>query len=222
MSNKLKVLITGSTGMVGEGVLHVALNHPDVEKVIILNRKSLGISHPKLNEIIHTDLYDLSKIEDQLTGLNACFFCLGVSSIGMKPEEYYKISYTLTLSMAATLSKLNKEMSFSYVSGQGTVSSEVGGKHWSKVKGKTEYDLTKLPFKNVFAYRPGFMKPIVGLKNAHAYYKYINWIYPIGKWVYPNGFNTLEELGLSMIEVSLNGFDASILNGKEISITAKK
>src|ERR1700749_1627968 len=117
---KVRVIITGVTGMVGEGVLHECLLHPDVESVLIINRKPSGITHPKLKEIIHADFFDLSPIESQLSGYNACYFCLGVSSIGMKEPEYYKLTYTLTMHVAETLSRLNHHMTFCYVSGGST------------------------------------------------------------------------------------------------------
>ncbi|MGN6292981.1 MAG: NAD-dependent epimerase/dehydratase family protein, partial [Chitinophagaceae bacterium] len=158
----MKVIITGTTGMVGEGVLHVCLQDPRIESVLIINRKTLGRTHPKLKEILHADFYDLSAIENDLRGYDACFFCLGVSSIGMKEPDYYKVTYTLTLHVANTLVRLNPGMSFSYISGAGTDSSEKGRSMWARVKGKTENDLMKLPFRQVFAFRPGFIKPIKG------------------------------------------------------------
>ena len=169
--------------MVGEGVLHECLLHPQVEAVMVINRKPCGISHPKLKEIIHTDFFDLSGIQNQLEGYDACFFCLGVSSIGMKEPEYYRMTYTLTINVAQTLSKLNPGMTFCYISGSGTDSTEKGRQMWARVKGKTENDLMKLPFKQVFNFRPGFMYPTKGLKNTLPFYKYISWMYPISvKW----------------------------------------
>src|SRR5260221_14175957 len=144
INEKLKVIITGATGMVGEGVLHECLLHPMVEEVLIINRKPYGIVHPKLKEIIHSDFFDISAIESRLIGYNACFFCLGVSSIGMKEPEYYRLTYTLTINFAQTLSKLNRDMTFCYVSGSGTDSSEKGKSMWARVKGKTENELMKL------------------------------------------------------------------------------
>src|SRR6185436_12655775 len=124
------------------------------------------VTHPKLKEIIHTDFYNLSAIENQLAGYNACFFCLGISSIGLKEAEFYKPTYVLTLHVATILSKLNRDMTFCYVSGSGTDSTEKGKTMWARVKGKTENDLMKLPFKQVYNFRPGFMKPTPGLKNT--------------------------------------------------------
>src|SRR5450631_4523338 len=129
----IRAIITGTTGMVGEGVLHECLQHPDVEAVLVINRRASGLSHPKLTEIIHTDFFDLSAIRSQLTGYNACYFCLGVSSVGMKPEKYYELTYTLTLHMGATLSSLNPGMDFCYVSGANTDSSEKGRSRWARV-----------------------------------------------------------------------------------------
>lgn len=206
--------------MVGEGVMHQCLQNEHVATVLLITRKPYGLKHPKLKEVIHQDFYDLSSIESKLKGYNACFFCLGISSVGISKEEYFKITYTLTLHMGETLSRLNPDMVFTYVSGMGTDSKEKGN-GWASVKGKTENDLKKLPFKKVHAYRPGFIKPISGLKNAKSFYKYINWMFPIGKSLAPNGFNSLEEVGDSMIYVSLNNYEPFILNGKEISANAK-
>lgn len=214
MNTKIKAIVTGATGMVGEGVLHVCLAHPDVEKVLVINRKPGGVQHPKLVEIVHDTFYDLSSIEPQLTGYNACFFCLGISSIGISKEEYYKITYTLTLHVAQTLSKLNGDMTFCYISGAGTKAN--GRQHWAKVKAKTETDLQALPFKKAFGLRPGFIKPIAGLQHTHKFYNYIGWLFPVGRALFPNGFCTMEELALCMIHLAQNGYEENILEGKDI------
>jgi hypothetical protein len=224
----IRVIITGATGMVGEGVLHECLLHPEVEAVLVINRKPAGVVHPKLKEIVHTDFFDLSPVRDQLTGYNACFFCLGVSSVGMKSDEYYRLTYTLTLHVAEVLSKVSPVsagapssgtstgMVFCYVSGAGTDSSEKGRSRWATVKGKTENDLSKLPFRQVYNFRPGFIRPTPGLSNAHAFYKYIGWLFPIGRALYPGGFCTLRELGVAMIRVTANGYPNKIIEGKDI------
>jgi uncharacterized protein YbjT (DUF2867 family) len=218
----LKVIITGTTGMVGEGVLLHCLQNPKVEKVLSISRKPTGHSHPKLVELIHTDFSDLSSVESQLTGFDACYFCAGISSLGISKEEYERITYGLTLAFAQTLVKLNPNMTFTYVSGQGTDGTEKGSSHWARTKGKTENDLRKLPFKQVFAYRPGIMKPVAeNSQHVLSFYKYVGWIYPIGRMLFPNGFNTLAEVGDSMVNVTLNGFENFVLNGKEITQTAK-
>jgi hypothetical protein len=218
----IRAIVTGTTGMVGEGVLHECLQHPQVESVLIINRKPLGLSHPKLKEIIHKDFLDFSAIENQLSSYNACYFCLGVSSVGMKEPEYTKMTHDLTLHVAQTLSKLNPDMTFCYISGSGTDSSEKGKSMWARVKGKTENDLMKLPFKQVFAFRPGYMHPTKGLKNVLKGYKYLGWLYPIGSTLTPNFFSTLKDVGLAMINVTLHGYSSKIIEVKDINAIAKK
>lgn len=220
-ANNIKVIITGTTGMVGEGVLHECLQHPQVSDVLVINRKPLGLTHPKLKEIIHEDFFDLSSIASELMGYDACLFCLGVSSVGMKEEAYYRLTYTLTMHVATTLSEANTGMTFSYISGAGTDSTERGRSAWARIKGKTENDLMKLPFKRAFNFRPGFIKPTPGLTKAHKFYRYIGWLFPIGRALYPKGFCTLKELGLAMIQVSLQGFDKNIVEGPDIIALAK-
>ena len=222
MENKIRAIITGATGMVGEGVLHECLLHPDVESILVINRKPCGVLHPKLKELIHGDFLNLSPIEPQLSGYNACFFCLGVSSLGMKEPEYYRISYTLTMNVAKTLCKLNAEMTFCYISGAGTDSTEKGRMMWARVKGKTENDLMKLPFKAVYAFRPPFMLPTKGLKNTLPYYKYVTWLYPVARPLFPGYLITLKELGLAMINSVIFGSDKKMLEAKEIVDLAKK
>jgi uncharacterized protein YbjT (DUF2867 family) len=217
MSGKLKIraIITGATGMVGEGVLHECLLHPDVEEVLVINRKSCAMIHPKLKEIIHADFFDLSPIVSKLSGYNACYFCAGVSSVGMKEAEYYKLTYTLTMNVAQTLSRLNSDMVFCYVSGAGTANGEKGSM-WATVKGKTERDLMQLPFKDVFAFRPGFMKPTEGLRNTLPYYKYITWLFPVLKIIIPQMVSTLAQVGIAMINVTKLGYPKNILEVKDI------
>ncbi|HEY5534452.1 MAG TPA: NAD-dependent epimerase/dehydratase family protein [Ignavibacteria bacterium] len=216
MNAKIKAIITGATGMVGEGVLHECLQHKDVDSVLVIGRKHCGISHSKLKEIVNKDLFGLTEIENQLKGYDACFFCLGTSSVGMKEAEYYKITYTLTLNFAETLSKLNPDMTFCYISGYGTDSTEKGRIMWAKVKGKTENDLMKLPFRKVFNFRPGFMQPTKGLKNTLGFYKYISWLYPLMRRIMPKFFSTLKELALAMIHSATIGYDKQILEVKDI------
>jgi hypothetical protein len=213
---KIRAIITGATGMVGEGVLHECLLSEDVEQILVINRKPCAVVHPKLKEIIHADFFDLSAIESHLTGYNTCFFCLGISSVGVNKEEYYKMTYTLTMVMGETLSRINHGMTFCYVSGAGTDNSGKEMKGWAGVKGKTENDLMKLPFKAVYAFRPGFIKPTDGMKNTSKYYRYIGWMFPIGRALYPEGFCTLRELGQSMIYLALMGYEKNIIGGKDI------
>jgi uncharacterized protein YbjT (DUF2867 family) len=217
---KIKTIITGATGMVGEGVLLECLNHPDVEHVLVINRKPGGVSHPKLREIIHGDFFDLSPIAEQLTGFNACFFCLGVSSVGMNNEAYRHLTYDLTLNVARLLAGANPEMTFCYVTGAGTDSSEQGRSAWARVKGATENALMQL-FKNAYMFRPGFMKATPGQKNVKSYYRPLAWLYPIGRALYPGGFCILEEVGLAMIKAVTKGYPKHILEVKDIVQLAK-
>ena len=213
---KIRVIITGATGMVGEGVLHECLLHEAVENILVINRKTCGAKHPKLKEIIHADFFDLSSIENQLKGYNACFFCLGVSSIGMKEQEYYRLTYVLTMNVAGMLASQNNDMIFCYISGASTDSSEKGRIMWARVKGKTENDLMKLPFKQVYNFRPGYMQPTKGLKNTLRFYKYVSWLYPVLRLLLPKSVSTLRELGLAMIQVTLKGYSKHILEVKDI------
>ena len=208
--------------MVGEGVLHECLQDPDIESVLVINRKSCGVEHPKLREIIHKDFFDFSAIKSQLVGYNACFFCLGVSSIGMKEPEYYKLTHTLTMHVAQTLCKLNPDMIFGYITGAGTDSTEKGSSMWARVKGKTENDLMKLPFKRVYAFRPGYMHPTPGLKNVNRYVKYLTWLFPVVRVLFPNYVSTLAQMGKAMINTVKYGYDKQVLEVKDINALADR
>jgi hypothetical protein len=217
---KIKAIITGATGMVGEGVMHECLLHPDVESVLVINRKTCGVKHPKLKEIILKDFFDLSSIKEQLAGYNACYFCAGVSSVGKKEEEYKRITYGLTLNLANTLIKIygerSRSMTFCYVSGVGTDSTEKGKIMWARVKGKTENDLMKLPFKDTYMFRPGFIKPTKGLQNAYKAYKLFTPFYPVFRKLFPKYVVTLEEIGLAMVNVTLFGSEKKVIECKDI------
>ena len=212
----IKAVIFGSTGMVGGGVLLCALSSPDVESVLSISRKPCGIKHPKLKELIHNDFFNYSAIEDQLIGYNACFFCLGVSSVGMNEKDYYHVTYDLTIKAATGLSELNPDMTFCYISGTGTDSSENGRLMWARVKGKTENHLMTLPFKAVYLFRPGFMKPVKGQRNVKLVFKVITFIYPVIKTLFPNSGCKLEDLGTAMIMCAEVGYSKSILENKDI------
>ena len=222
MSKKINAIITGSTGMVGEGVLLESLNHPYVESILVMNRRPCGVTHPKLKEIIHTDFFNLLPVESKLSGYNACFFCAGVSSVGMKESEYTRITYDLTLNFANSLSKLNSDMTFCYVSGAGTDSSEKSRIMWARVKGKTENELMKLQFKDVYAFRPAFMKSVKGQKNLPKFYKYIQLPFPLLNALFPQYFGTLSDVGLAMINCVISGTEKKVLETKDIAELAKK
>lgn len=216
----IKAIITGATGMVGEGILAACLNHPGVEQVLVISRKPGGVSHPKLREVIHADFFNLAPIEQQLTGYDACFFCLGVSSVGMAEADYKRVTYDLTLNVGKLLAKLNPEMTFCYVTGKGTDSSEQGRVAWARVKGATENALMRL-FKHAYMFRPALMKASPGQKNVPRYYRYLAWIYPIGRALYPAGFCTLQEVGLAMINAAGKGYPRRILEVTDIVELAK-
>lgn len=218
VEGKIRAIVTGTTGMVGEGVLFECLENQDVESVLVINRRPLGMDHPKLKEIVHQDFYDLTAIEGQLKGYNACYFCLGTSSVGMKEPEYRRITYDLTMHVAEVLSRQNPDMTFCYVSGAGTDSTEKGNVMWARVKGKTENDLRKLPFNQVFAFRPGLMKATEGQKNLLSWYKYLGWLYPIVKAIFPNGASTLTQVGRAMINATKYGYDKGIFEVKDINL----
>ncbi|MBN1597800.1 MAG: NAD-dependent epimerase/dehydratase family protein [Bacteroidales bacterium] len=213
---KIKSIVTGATGMVGEGVLHECLIHESVEEVLVIGRRSCKIRHIKLKEIIQPDMFDISVLDDQLKGYNACYFCLGISSVGMKEDQYKKITYDLTMNFANKLVELNKDMIFCYVSGAGTDSSEKGRSMWARIKGKTENDLLKLPFKKAFMFRPGFMQPTKGLKNTLRMYKNLGWLYPVLKLLLPGFVCKLSDLGKAMIKVCTNDYEKTVINTRDI------
>jgi hypothetical protein len=217
----IKAIIFGATGMVGEGVLHEALNDTAVESILVVGRRSCNVLHKKLTELLHTDFYDYRKIENNLRGYNACFFCLGVTSVGKKEEEYRRLTYDLTMAVAQILYRLNPNMVFCYVSGAGTDSSEKGRIMWARVKGKTENDLMKLPFKSVYAFRPGYIKPISGLKRTQTFSKILAPFYPVLNLLFPKYVCTLEDLGRSMISIADKGYPKRILECLEIAQIGK-
>ncbi len=218
---KIKAIITGTTGMVGEGVMHECLNHPDVESVLVINRRSGNVKHPKLREIIHNDFYDLSSIRDQLSGYNACFFCLGTTSVGKKEEEYRKITFNLTKTFADTLHELNPDSTFCYVSGSGTDSSEKGKLMWARVKGRTENYLISL-FNNAYMFRPALITPTKGLNNTLTMYKIFAPLIPLVKLLMPGYVCSLREIGLAMINTVLKGYNKKVLEVNDIKKLAYK
>jgi uncharacterized protein YbjT (DUF2867 family) len=216
---KRKVILTGATGMVGEGVLHECILHPEVEEIVVITRKPSGYNNGKVKEVVVEDFFDLSRIADKLKGYNACFFCLGVSSVGMKEPEYTKVTYDLTMNFARTVARQSPDITFCYISGASTDSTEKGRSMWARVKGKTENDLLKL-FPKAFMFRPGYLHPTPGLKNTNKFYKYIGWMYPFFRYVLGQG-STLKELGRAMINGALKGYEKKVLEVKDIIKLAK-
>jgi uncharacterized protein YbjT (DUF2867 family) len=217
---KIKAILTGATGMVGEGVLHECLQHADVEEVLVVGRRSCGVINEKLKEIILRDFFMLSPIEDQLTGFDACFFCLGVSSVGLNEAEYFRLTYELTMNFAATLASRNPRMVFCYISGAGT--NEKGKMMWARVKGKTENELAKLGFRSVYNFRPGIIKPTKGLKNTLRVYTYLGWLIPIIKLISPSSVSSLKELGTAMINAATKGYEKKTLEVRDIVALSRK
>ena len=217
----MKVIIFGSTGMVGQGVLRECLIDASVESVLAIGRSPTGQNHPKLRELRHDNFTDFSAIEPPLTGYDACFFCLGVSSIGMDEERYRHLTYDITMAAARTLVRLNPGMVFTYVTGRGTDSTEQGPRRWARVKGKTENDLLKLPFKAAYMFRPNGIQPLHGVRSKTGW---INAVYAVTApllaymvRVTPDQMTTSERLGRAMISVARNGYPKSILESADIN-----
>ena len=214
----IKVIITGATGMVGEGVLFECLQNPKVGEVLIVNRKHYELNHPKLKELLVPDFFRLDQFTSTITGYDACFFCAGISSVGMKEDKYTHITYDTTLAFAKTLLSHNTNMVFTYVSGSHTDSTEKGRLMWARVKGKTENDLMKLGFKGEYNFRPGAMLPFDGQKNWKSIYKFI--VKAI-KIFASSRVLTMEEVGKAMINCVTKGYTKNILEIADIKELAK-
>ena len=219
---KIKAIVTGATGMVGEGVMHECLNHPEVESVLVINRRTINPDHPKLKEIVHKTFYDFSNIEEELKGYNACFFCLGTTSVGKKEDQYKKITFDITKALADILVKLNPEMTFCYISGSGTDSSEKGKIMWARVKGRTENYILNLGFKQAFAFRPAIIEPTKGLKNTLAPYRYLSFLLPAIRFLFPKHICSLKEIGIAMINSVNKGYEKKVLEVEDIKILTDK
>jgi len=216
----VNVLIFGSTGMIGQGVLRECLLDPGVQRVIVINRRPGGKTDPKLREIVRKDLVDLSSIEGELRGIDACYFCLGVSSLGLSEEEYTRITYDLTMSIAQTLVRLNPGMTFIYVSGASTDSSERGRMMWARVKGRTENALLQLPFGGVYMFRPGAIIPLHGIRSSTSWYNTLYAIlrplFPIVKRIVPTAVTSTDQVGRAMLSVTRNGYSTRVLEMKDL------
>jgi uncharacterized protein YbjT (DUF2867 family) len=222
----VKVVLFGATGMVGQGVLRECLLDPDVETVLAIVRSSSLPQHDKLREIVQHDLSDLSAIEARLSGYDACFFCLGVSSVGMNEEAYRRLTYDLTVSVARTLGKLNPTMTFIYVSGAGTDSTERGRIMWARVKGRTENALLQMGFKAAYLFRPAYIQPLHGVRTKTAWYgaayALMKPVYPLLKMLFPNYVTTTECVGRAMLSASKRGFPKPVLENRDINVVCAK
>ncbi len=215
-----RVIITGATGMVGKGVLLECLDHEEIKEILVIGRSQMEMKHRKLKQLIHKDFMNFSNVTGQLKKYDACFFCLGISSSGMKEEQYKRITYDFTLSLAKTLEEINPNMTFIYISGEGTDSSEKGRVMWARVKGKTENDILKLGFQQAFMFRPGMIIPQRGIKSKTKSYQfmydYFMWLVKMVKALAPNSVINTTQLGQAMINAMLRGYPTKILRPKDI------
>jgi uncharacterized protein YbjT (DUF2867 family) len=216
----MRVLLFGATGMVGQGVLRECLLDPDVESVVAVLRSATGQKHPKLRELLHSDFLDFSAIEDQLSGFDACFFCLGVSSAGMNQTDYERITHGFTLAAAQTLVKVSPNMTFIYVSGAGTDSSERGRSMWARVKGKTENDLLRLGFHAAYMFRPGLIVPLHGIqsktRSVRVFYLLLGPLLPFMRR-FPKYVTNTEQIGRAMLKVAKRGWPKPVLETADIN-----
>jgi uncharacterized protein YbjT (DUF2867 family) len=217
----MDVVIFGASGMVGQGVLRECLLDPDVQRVVTVGRTSVGQQHPKLQDIVHADLLDLSPIESSLSGLDACFYCLGVTSSGMTEEAYTRVTYDMTMAAATTLSRLNPQLTFVFVSGAGTDSSEQGRIMWARVKGKAENALLRLPFKGAYMFRPGVIQPMHGIrsktKSYQLFYSIAGPILPLLKRMFPRSITSTEQISRAMLAIAKRGAPKVILDPVDIN-----
>lgn len=216
----MKVIITGATGMVGKGILLECLDHQDIIEVLTISRKSAGIDHPKLKELIHQDFSEFASVSDQLKGYDACYASMGVSAASMSKEQYKLMTYDFTLALAKELYSLNPQMTFNYVSGQGTDSTEKGRSRWARVKGKTENDILKLGFKRAYMFRPGAIIPLRGIEASSKIYRVLinnlKWLIKLIKKLMPNYIVDTTQIGLAMIHSAQRGYDKKILDPIDI------
>lgn len=221
-----KVIITGATGMVGKGILLECLDHPEIHEVLVIGRNPIGLEHPKLKELLHKDFTSFSEVSGILVGYDACFFSLGISAAGLTEVQYKKITYDYTIALATTLFMLNPQMTFNYVSGVGTDSTEKGRMMWARVKGKTENDLLKIGFKQAYMFRPGAIIPQRGIKSrTKAYqfmYDYFMWLVKAIKVISPDSVVTTTQIGKAMINTVLKDYDKKVLVPKDILKLASK
>jgi uncharacterized protein YbjT (DUF2867 family) len=219
--DRVKAILFGATGMVGQGVLRECLRDPRVESVLTIGRTATGQQHEKLREIVQRDVANLSAIEGELGGYDACFFCLGVSSLGMRELDYRRLTYDLTLSVARILAPRNPGMTFIYVSGMGTDSSEQGRSMWARVKGETENALLRLPFRAAYMFRPGYIQPLDGVVTKTGWvrvmYAVVAPLYPALKALFPKYVTTTRQVACAMIEVAEQGAPNRVLESDDIN-----
>jgi uncharacterized protein YbjT (DUF2867 family) len=215
----MKVLIFGATGMVGQAVLLECERDPGVTSIVALGRTPIAGQHPKLTNLIHADLANYNGLDAQLTGIDACFFCLGITSNGMKEDDYTRVTYTYTVAAGEALSRLNPGMTFIYVSGSGTDSTEKGRSMWARVKGSTENALLRLPL-SAYMFRPGFIQPMDGIESKtpsyRIFYKVLAPLMPLLRRALPNQVLTTREIGQAMLSIARHGYEKRILETRDI------
>ena len=220
----MKVILLGATGMVGQGVLRECLRDSRVTRVLTVGRQRTGLIDPRLTELVPPDLFDLTDVADQLTGYDACFFCLGVSAAGLSEAAYRRLTYDLTLSIAGVLASRNPGMTFTYVSGQGTDSTEHGRTMWARVKGATENALRRLPFKAVYLFQPGYIQPLDGIQSKTRLYRAIYAVlgpaYPVMKALFPGAVTTTRAVGRAMIALAIGQQPSKTLTNRDINAVA--
>jgi len=214
---KIRVILTGVTGMVGEGVLFACLEDAAVEQVLMVNRRPYPMQHAKLKELIVPDFLKIETVADQLAGYDACFYCAGISSVGLSEADYTRITYDTTLHVAQVLAGIQPSMVFIYVSGAGTDSTEQGKTMWARVKGRTENALGRCGFRAEYNFRPGFMKAYPGQRNLKWGYYAIAWLYPLARLFAPNWVSTLQQVGRAMIRATIYGAPKTVLEVKDIN-----
>lgn len=217
----MKVVLFGATGMVGAGVLQECLIEPRVTSILAVGRQTCGVTHPKLREILHADFFNYTPIQEQFAGIRACFFCVGVSSVGMSEANYRRLTYDLTLAAAQSMLAVNDQLTFCYVSGAGTDTTERGSMMWGRVKGATENALLRLPFKAAYMFRPGFIQPLKGIRSKtrlyQAVYAAVGPLFPLLRRVAPRYVTTTEALGRAMIRAVVNGYPKPVLETDDIN-----
>jgi uncharacterized protein YbjT (DUF2867 family) len=217
----MKVLLFGATGMVGQGARRECLLDPGVEKVLAIGRRATGQRHEKLREIVHRDFLDFSGIEGELAGYDVCLFALGVSSAGMSEPDYVRVTYDVTMAAASAILRRNPALTFVFVSGASTDSTEKGRVMWARVKGRTENALLRLPFKASYMFRPGYIQPLHGIvsstKLLRVMYAVVGPLYPVWKALFPDHVTTTEVLGRAMIAVARNGYSKRVLENRDIN-----
>jgi hypothetical protein len=220
----MKVVITGSTGMVGKGVLLVCLEDPRITEILIINRSSLNMNHPKLKELLLADFSKIEQYQSQLNNYDACFFCMGISSVGISEEDYNAITYDLTTHFADKFIAANPNSTFIYVSGTGTDTTEKGRSMWARVKGKTENMLLAMPFKAAYMFRPGFIQPMRGIRSKtklyQTFYNISTPLYPLLKRIFPKSLINTDQIGLAMINLVEKGSSKKWFYNKDINEVA--